>query len=290
MSLLLPDSGLLFWMLLSFGVVFVVLAKYGFPVITKMVEGRRTYIDQSLEVAKEANAQLQRLKAESEALVAAANKEQGRILREAMHERDKIIVEARKQAEVEMCIRDRAVIDDPQSIIRCTNKVYLKELFEKEKIPAPLSMLLFKSNVNSYEEITEQLGSPFILKIPDGSFSIGMKKVNNKEELDEALKVLFDKSSILLAQEFTPTDFDWRIGILNGEPLYACKYYMAKGHWQIYCHYASGRSRCGLVETIPIYQVPRKVLDTALRAASFIGKGLYLSLIHIFTVHCRKVC
>ena len=48
MSLLLPDSGLLFWMLLSFGVVFVVLAKYGFPVITKMVEGRKTYIDQSL--------------------------------------------------------------------------------------------------------------------------------------------------------------------------------------------------------------------------------------------------
>ena len=95
MSLLLPDSGLLFWMLLSFGVVFVVLAKYGFPVITKMVEGRKTYIDQSLEVAREANAQLSKLKA----LIAAANKEQGRILREAMHERDKIIVEARKQAE-----------------------------------------------------------------------------------------------------------------------------------------------------------------------------------------------
>ena len=77
MSLLLPDSGLLFWMLLSFGVVFVVLAKYGFPVITKMVEGRKTYIDQSLEVAREANAQLSKLKEESEALIAAANKEQG---------------------------------------------------------------------------------------------------------------------------------------------------------------------------------------------------------------------
>ena len=74
MSLLLPDSGLLFWMLLSFGVVFVVLAKYGFPVITKMVEGRKTYIDQSLEVAREANAQLSKLKEESEALIAAANK------------------------------------------------------------------------------------------------------------------------------------------------------------------------------------------------------------------------
>ena len=77
MSLLLPDSGLLFWMLLSFGVVFVVLAKYGFPVITKMVEGRRTYIDQSLEVAKEANAQLQRLKAESEDALAFKTKMEG---------------------------------------------------------------------------------------------------------------------------------------------------------------------------------------------------------------------
>ena len=53
MSLLLPDSGLLFWMFLSFGIVFVILAKYGFPVIIKMVEGRKTYIDQSLEVARD---------------------------------------------------------------------------------------------------------------------------------------------------------------------------------------------------------------------------------------------
>ena len=99
MSLLLPDSGLLFWMFLSFGIVFVVLAKYGFPIIVKMVEGRKTYIDQSLEVAREANAQLSKLKEQGEALVVAANKEQGRILKEAMQERDKIMHEARKQAE-----------------------------------------------------------------------------------------------------------------------------------------------------------------------------------------------
>ncbi|NDV82703.1 F0F1 ATP synthase subunit B [Bacteroides sp. 51] len=99
MSLLVPDTGLLFWMLLSFGIVFFVLAKYGFPVIIKMVEGRKVYIDQSLEVAREANEQLSRLKAEGDALVAAANKEQGRILKEAMEEREKIIYDARKQAE-----------------------------------------------------------------------------------------------------------------------------------------------------------------------------------------------
>ena len=98
MSLLLPDSGLLFWMVLSFGIVFVILAKYGFPVITRMVEERKAYIDQSMKVAQEANAQLARLKEESDALVASANKEQGRILREAMQERDKIIADARKQS------------------------------------------------------------------------------------------------------------------------------------------------------------------------------------------------
>lgn len=100
MSLLLPDSGLLFWMLLAFAIVFVVLAKYGFPIVTKMVEERKNYIDQSLKVADEANARIGQLKAESEAIVAAAQKEQGRILREAMQERDRIIGDARRQAEV----------------------------------------------------------------------------------------------------------------------------------------------------------------------------------------------
>ena len=143
MSLLLPDSGLLFWMLLSFGVVFVVLAKFGFPVITQMVEGRRTYIDQSLEMAKEANEQLSRLKAESDALVAAANKEQGRILREAMHERDKIIVEARKQAEVaaqkELDEVRRQIQQEKEEAIKAITlpeKLTIKELAEKMKIQA----------------------------------------------------------------------------------------------------------------------------------------------------------
>ena len=100
MSLLLPDSGLLFWMFVAFGVVFVILAKYGFPIIIKMVEGRKTYIDQSLEVAREANAQLAHLKEEGEALVAAANKEQGRILKEAMEEKDEAIRDIRRQVAV----------------------------------------------------------------------------------------------------------------------------------------------------------------------------------------------
>ena len=170
---------------------------------------------------------------------------------------------------------DIVVIDDPTSIIRCTNKVYLKELLAKEKIPAPASTLVFQSNQNSFQTISEKIGSPFILKIPDGSFSHGMKKVDSEESLHKALDLLFEDSAILLAQEFTPTEFDWRIGVLNGQPLYACKYYMAKGHWQIYNHLDSGKSNSGLVDTIPLYKVPQDVVRTALKATSLIGKGLY---------------
>ena len=171
-------------------------------------------------------------------------------------------------------MNDIAVIDDPESIIRCTNKVYLCELFEKARIPAPASQLLFRSNEYSFGEISERLGAPFILKIPDGSFSVGMHKVASDEELRAALDEMFRHSSVLLAQEFIPTEFDWRIGLLDGEPLFACKYYMAKGHWQIYnhAHDDTGRNLCGAWETVPIYKAPQKVLDTAVKAAALIGK------------------
>ena len=99
--------------------------------------------------------------------------------------------------------------------------------------------------------------------------------MKNKEEFEITSEILFKQSAILLAQEYIPTEYDWRIGILNKEPIYACKYYMAKGHWQIYNHKSSGKSSSGNYETVPIYQVPKNVLRTALKATSLIGKGLY---------------
>lgn len=101
MSLLVPDSGLLFWMLLSFGIVFFVLAKFGFPIITKMVEERKQYIDHSLIVAKEANEQLANIKAEGESILSKANEEQMRILKEATEARERIVREAKEQARIE---------------------------------------------------------------------------------------------------------------------------------------------------------------------------------------------
>ena len=100
MGLLQPESGLLFWMLLSFIVVFVILAKYGFPVITKMVEERRVFVEKSLEAAKEAKAQLDNIKTESEALLQQAREDQMKILNAAAA-KERIISEAKGQAQAE---------------------------------------------------------------------------------------------------------------------------------------------------------------------------------------------
>ena len=114
MGLLLPESGLLFWMLLCFGVVFAVLAKYGFPVITRMVEERRAYVEQSLQAAQEANDQLAQVKAQSEALLQSAREQQMKILNEASATRDQIVAEAKAKAQAET----QRQIDDAKRQIR----------------------------------------------------------------------------------------------------------------------------------------------------------------------------
>ena len=98
MSLLTPDSGLLFWMIVSFGIVFVILSKYGFPVIVKAIEQRKAYIDNSLETARQANERLAHIQAEGEKMLAEAKEKQNAVLKEAFAEKERIIEEARKKA------------------------------------------------------------------------------------------------------------------------------------------------------------------------------------------------
>lgn len=105
MSLLTPDIGLLFWMILSFGIVFAILSKYGFPVIIKAIEQRKEYIDQSLEAARQANDQLAGIQAEGEKMLAQARERQNIILKEALAEKERIISEARQKASAETLLQ-----------------------------------------------------------------------------------------------------------------------------------------------------------------------------------------
>ena len=101
MGLLTPDPGTVFWMIIIFGDVFFILAKYAFPVIIGMVEERKKYIDQSLEAARQANEQLAQVREETDRMLKEARDEQTRILKEASQTRDRVIKEARVRAQLE---------------------------------------------------------------------------------------------------------------------------------------------------------------------------------------------
>lgn len=101
MSLLIPDSGLLFWMIIVFGIVFFILAKYGWPAITGMIDERKRYIDDSLAAAQAANEKLAHIQEESALLLKQAREEQSRILAEAVTMRNRIVDQAKAEATAE---------------------------------------------------------------------------------------------------------------------------------------------------------------------------------------------
>jgi glutathione synthase/RimK-type ligase-like ATP-grasp enzyme len=164
------------------------------------------------------------------------------------------------------------VIDDPESIVRCTNKVYQAELFARHGIPCPATMLVHADN---RDEVEQRIGLPCVLKQPDGSFSRGVVRVDSAPELADHLERLLRDSDLVIAQRFEPSDFDWRVGVLGGRALFACRYHMAPGEWRIAHTDPSGRRRYGRVEAVPLGEVPARAVELAERAARRIGDGLY---------------
>lgn len=163
-----------------------------------------------------------------------------------------------------------AVIDDPESIVKCTNKVYLAELLSHHKIPTPKTIILRKGEpLNLFSEY------PVVLKIPDGAFSRGIHKVQSLSEAEKIAEQLFKESDLILAQEYLYTEFDWRIGILNNQVIFVCKYFMSKAHWQIVKHGKTGKVIHGQYQSVSISETPAAILETASKAAKLIGNGLY---------------
>jgi glutathione synthase/RimK-type ligase-like ATP-grasp enzyme len=164
------------------------------------------------------------------------------------------------------------VIDDPASILRCTNKVFQSEAFQLDRIPTPKTWITDRVDA---AEVEREIGFPCVLKSPDSAFSQGVVKCADADQLELEAGKLLERSDLLLVQEFTPSDFDWRIGIFGGRALYACRYHMARGHWQIVKKIGGGSYRYGDVEPVPFEDVPPGVVKIALRAARTIGDGFY---------------
>ncbi|GAB2769113.1 RimK family protein [Salinimicrobium soli] len=166
-----------------------------------------------------------------------------------------------------------AIVDYPDAILKCCNKVFMAEALENAGIPTPKTIIVHKGNRN---KVIEKTGLPLVLKSPDSTFSFGVKKAATEEEYEKLVASMLKNSELVIAQEFSPSEYDWRIGVLDDKPLYACRYYMAKGHWQIYNWEAPKvDDRDGNADCLPIEQVPKKILNAALKSARLMGKGLY---------------
>lgn len=167
------------------------------------------------------------------------------------------------------------VIDDPGSILKCTNKIYLHDLLRSRKLPTPKTEILHRDDDKRLLGLPALLGLPIVLKIPDGSFSRGIVRVETPEQLKAAVDDLFQHTALVLAQEYLFTEFDWRIGVLDGEALYACQYFMSRGHWQIYNHGPNAQQKSGGFKTLPVRDAPSDIVKLALKATALIGDGLY---------------
>ena len=164
------------------------------------------------------------------------------------------------------------VIDDPQSIVRCTNKVFLAELLARHGLRTPHTTIVHEDSV---EAVAQNTHFPCILKRPDGSFSQGVVKVDDSQAFQHEAERMLEDSDLIIAQEFMPTPWDWRVGVLDHKPLYVCRYWMAPEHWKILDWDENGNCRHGRFETMRVERAPHRLVRTAVRAASLVGDGFY---------------
>jgi glutathione synthase/RimK-type ligase-like ATP-grasp enzyme len=170
------------------------------------------------------------------------------------------------------------VIDDPESITICGNKIHQHALFEKYNVPCIPTTFLNKEDLHhkTITDIFGKLGKPVVIKAPYTSFSKYVEKAACETSFREVAKRFFRKSDVLAVQKFTPTAFDWRVGILNNEVLYVCKYMIPKGRWK---HGAKLRGKptftWGKTISMKKEKTPQNLREIALKACRVVGKGLY---------------
>lgn len=170
------------------------------------------------------------------------------------------------------------VVDDPKSIQICGNKVHLYRLFEKYNIPHIPTMFLNKDEFHHKRimNIFKTFGIPVVIKAPYTSFSKYVEKASCETSFREVAEKFFRRSDVLVVQKFMPTPFDWRVGVLNDEVLYVCKYTMRKGRWK-HGSKLRGKPRYVWGRTVSLRKdhSPLKLREIALKACEFIGRGLY---------------
>jgi len=167
------------------------------------------------------------------------------------------------------------VIDDPHSIRTCSNKAILHDLFIKNNIPSPKS-LLFTGDYSkeSMDNIFVTLGTPVILKTPYTRFSSHVEKAYDEREFIEISKCFLRKSKVLIVQEYIQSEFDWRVGILQNKVLYLCKYCIPEGGWKVKSK-INGKNVWGATIAVPRENISPELEKICIDLSRCVGDGLY---------------
>jgi glutathione synthase/RimK-type ligase-like ATP-grasp enzyme len=169
------------------------------------------------------------------------------------------------------------VIDDPDSILICCDKVNMYHHLKLAGVPIPQTRFLTRADLNKDEgsNLLETLGTPLVLKAPNSSFSMYVEKVSTPKEYVNVGRRFLRRADHIIAQRFLSSEFDWRVGVLAGEVIYVCQYLIPKRHWKILTQTETGRLIHGGVKSFDIDKVNPRLLDIARQAAKAIGNGLY---------------
>ncbi len=169
------------------------------------------------------------------------------------------------------------VIDEPDSIVVCCDKVNMYQHLMRADVPMPDTCFLTDDQVTAEQahELFETYGTPLVLKAPNSSFSAYVEKVHDAANFVKVGKRFLRRADRLVVQQYLPSAFDWRVTILDGKVLFVVKYVMAEGAWRIHDKDEEGRdSLCSVVAVTPS-QVDPKLVAVALQAGAAIGRSLY---------------
>ena len=169
------------------------------------------------------------------------------------------------------------VIDDPDSIRICCDKVSMYRHLMHSGVPIPDTRMIERQAIDRElaEKLIAELGTPVVLKAPNSSFSMYVEKVTNAEEFLAVAKRFLRRANRIIAQRFMKSAFDWRVGTLGGEPLYICQYIIPKNHWKILTYTSEGKTVEGTVKGVPLDKAPAGLIDCAVAAANAVGRGIY---------------
>lgn len=169
------------------------------------------------------------------------------------------------------------VIDDPDSIRICCDKVNMYRHLMNRNIAIPETIVIDEDDVSISlgKEVLDKLGSPAVLKAPNSSFSMYVEKASTPDEFVSVSKRFLRRADRVIAQKFIQSSFDWRVGVMGGKPLYVCQYVIPKKRWKILTYTPEGKTVYGAVKGIPLQDAPPALLDLAIKAADAVGNGLY---------------